>query len=105
MAKNPVALGSAGYNLLCAPGIAGVILGNFDRQAETEETPQEYHKRILRPGAILLANLDIDHPIDPSKERFEQLDAMDNRVNDGDDSREMATLKIRKPDPCNRSAS
>ncbi len=103
--RNPVAPGDSGYNLLCSPGIAGRILGNFDRQADTEETPQETNRRILRPGAILLANLDISPPLVGSRPRGEHLDAADDRVGSGDDSREMATLKIRKPDPCNLRAS
>ncbi len=78
--------------------VAGVIHGNFDHRGEAEQTRREHLKRVLRPGAILLANLDIDKTIDPNRPRAVQLDCQDEFVSDGNDNLEMASLYIRVPE-------
>ncbi len=105
MSRHPIAPGAPGHNVLILPGLAAVFHGNFDRRAETEATSDETNQRLLRPGAILLANLDINHPIDGARSRAEQLDALDNVVGGGDDSAEMATLKIERPNPANQQSA
>ena len=105
MPPNPVAPGPAGANLLSLPGVSAVFHGNFDRTGETEEINDETDRRILRPGAILLANLNINHAIDPGKTRSDQLDALDTVVSNDRDAREMATLKIAPPTYANQHAA
>ncbi len=104
-----VAPGTAGYNLLCTPGIAGMILGDFERSGTVNHTDPEYLVRLLRPGAILLANLDIDDAARLAALRpgdlATALDAIDARVNGPDDSSDLTTIKVRKPDPCGATAA
>ncbi len=104
-----LAPGSPGYNLLCTPGIAGMILGDFERNAVVNHTDPEYMARILRPGAILLANLDIDDPVRLAALRpgdlRGHLDGEDARVNGVADQPDLSTIKVRKPDPCGVTAA
>lgn len=103
-----VAPGSSGYNALCAPGVAAMILGDFDRTGIVNHVDPEYMARITRPGAIVLPNLDIDElsrvavpPVDLSA----FLDCADNRVNTTADEADLSVIKLRKPDPCSIGAA
>ncbi|MFQ5591627.1 MAG: hypothetical protein ACE5HE_10725, partial [Phycisphaerae bacterium] len=68
----PVAPGPQQHNLLVRSAIAGHLYANFDRQEDatdvTDNTDRQNvptdearrAQRILRPGAIILPNLDVD---------------------------------------------
>ncbi len=108
---NPVAPGSPGYNLLCLPGIAGVLHGDFDRSGIVDHSDADRNKRLLRPGTIILANLDIDDPLPsasppaPPPDLNAHLDATkDVQINGGNDVDELTLFKVRKPNPCNVTA-
>ena len=102
-----MAPGSAGYNLLCLPGLAGVLIGDFERSGGVEESDPEYLARVTRPGAILLANLDVNDasrlPAPPA-DRVALIDGADDRINNtsgsSDDESTLTLLKVRKPSPC-----
>jgi len=104
-----VAPGSAGYNLLCGAGIAGMVLGDFERNGVVNHSDAEYLVRVTRPGAIVLANLDITDlgrvPAPPPADMATILDASDARVNGPADEAGMTLIKVRKPDPCSATAS
>lgn len=98
-----VAPGSSGYNTLCAPGVAAMILGDFDRTGMVNHTDPEYLSRITRPGAIVLPNLDIDDPTRVTAfpaNLASLLDASDARVNTAADEPDLSIIKLRKPAPC-----
>lgn len=131
MAK-PVAPGKLDkkdYNLLCLPGVAAIIFGDFDRDNDVDssgllvtvgdkadlskEIQDEYLKRVIRPGAIVLANLDIDDPSrQPSNpalpasplDRRPFIDAKDKEVNGVADEKDLTLIKTRKPNPCSKTA-
>lgn len=81
----------------------GHIYANFDRVEGGQNVDKNENRRklrILRPGAIVLPNLDIDE--DPSKSRSrlaaDELDALiDEKVNDGDDAQEVTLFKVAEP--------
>src|ERR1700716_3461659 len=91
-----VAPGSAGYTLLCGAGIAGMVLGDFERNGVVNHTDPEYLARITRPGAIVLANLDIDDlarvPSPPPADMATLLDARDARVNGAADEPDLSLI-------------
>ncbi len=121
---NPVTLTPAQYNLLCHSGIAGILFADFDRNGTFDssglmvtignvadlhpEIRQEYLKRVIRPGAILLANLNINRSgaFSASTDRSTVLDSSDNEFDPATgDIDDLTLIKVRKPNPCSTTAS
>ncbi|MCK6556305.1 protein-arginine deiminase domain-containing protein [Candidatus Binatia bacterium] len=104
-----VALGSALYNALCAPGVAGSLHADFDRSGSVDQTDPEYLERVKRPGAILLPNLDISDfgrlPVPRPADLRPHLDATDAAVNGAADQGQLTLAKVRKPNPCHLSGT
>lgn len=76
---------------------------NFDRRegGQNVDTSAEHRKtRILRPGAVILPNLDIDEDSAKPRTRFavDEVDALfDDRVNAGDDEHDVTQFKVVEP--------
>ena len=94
-----VAPGNA--NTIRISGLAGHIHANFDRQEggqNVDPTNEDRRKtRILRPGAILLPNLDIDEDLAAPRARFSysEVDALgDDKVNEGNDLLETTSFVV-----------
>jgi Protein-arginine deiminase (PAD) len=88
-------------NTIRISGLAGHIHANFDRQEggqNVDPTNEDRRKpRILRPGAIILPNLDIDEDLAAPRARFSfsEVDALgDDKVNEGDDVLETTSFVI-----------
>jgi len=95
----PVAPGKQ-FNTLASTGIAGRIDAEFERfDVTTLEMRRKV--RVVRPGAILLPNLDIDEKTDSARKRFtaKQVDSADEIINDSDDSDEPTKFSVVEPSP------
>ncbi len=81
--------------------LAGHIFANFDLiegGQNVDKKEDRRKRRILRPGAILLPNLDIDEDPAKPRARLGKLDAIDDeKINDGDDETEPTNFKIAEP--------
>ena len=102
MAK--VGLGSSIWNTLRGSGTAAKCHANFDRREGGQNVDSgddsRRETRILRPGAIVLPNLDIDD--DPGKPRTRftksQVDARhDDKVDKGEDFKDITFFKLAEP--------
>jgi hypothetical protein len=62
LAPAPVAPGTGIVNTLAPPGLAVRLHADFDRTGALDASTQEHLVRLIRPGAIILANLDISDP-------------------------------------------
>lgn len=91
-------------NRLVRVGTAGELHGNFTRiEGGQNVNPNDYSprkQRVLRPGAIILPNLDLDD--DPSAARVrwaaDQADAVvDAKVNDYDDDQDFTAFAVKEP--------
>ncbi len=100
-----VSLGKSIWNKLVRSGTAAILHANFDRiepgqNVDSGDTNRR-KPRLLRPGAVILPNLDIDEdPAAPARARFKhtQVDArVDNKVNEGDDYKEITLFEIAEP--------
>jgi len=86
--------------------IGARLHGNFDRKEGGQNVDAnnlaKRGPRILRPGAIILPNLDIDEDPAAARTRFKhtQTDALvDDKVNDGDDENDLTAFEIVEPVP------
>jgi hypothetical protein len=81
--------------------MAGHIYANFDRVEggqNVDKVEDRRKLRLLRPGAIVLPNLDVDEDPAKARARFGDLDALfDDKINDGDDDTEPTNIKIAEP--------
>lgn len=83
--------------------LVGHVFANFDHREGDQniDTDEDNRRlRILRPGAVVLPNLDIDEDPAAPRKRFtvNEVDAlMDDKVNEGDDSKEVTLFKIAEP--------
>lgn len=81
----------------------GHIYANFDRVEGGQNVDKNEDRRklrILRPGAIVIPNLDIDEDPAKTRKRFatDELDALvDEKINDGDDLQEVTLFKVAEP--------
>jgi hypothetical protein len=88
-------------NVLCTAGVAATFVADFDRQDGVTHSAAESALRITRPGAIVLANLDLDNPPSPRPANLiSVLNANDNVINGAQDERGLTLLKLRRPQPC-----
>jgi hypothetical protein len=89
---------------VCAPSFGGRFVADFDRDRVVDATVGETNQRLLRPGLILLANLDIDDvsrvPSSAAADLTAVLDCKDATINGTDDKAGLTRLAIRHPDPC-----
>jgi len=99
-----VGLGKSFWNTLRRNGTAAHIHANFDRRegGQNVDSSDEDRRRprILRPGAIILPNLDIDEDAGLPRSRFtkDQVDArIDAKVKKGDDYKEITLFKLKEP--------
>jgi hypothetical protein len=82
------------------PLLTGHLYANFDRVEGGQNVDQSESRRklrVLRPGAVILPNLDIDDDPGGPRKRFatDELDAtFDAKVNDGDDEKEVTQFKV-----------
>ena len=99
-----VGLGGSIWNTLRRNGTAAQIHANFDRKEPGQNVdsgdPDRRKLRILRPGAIILPNLDIDENPAKLRTRFRhnEVDALgDDKVNEGDDHKDITQFKLAEP--------
>lgn len=89
-----------GPSVLCAPGVAARFIADFDRKNGVDHSDQEQAVRVLRPGTIVLANLDLDAPPSPRPANvIPVLDCADDKINGGDDEPGLTALKLRQQLP------
>ncbi len=91
-------------NTLRFKGTVGQLHANFNRRsrrAGQNVSGDRYQQRvrILRPGAILLANLDIDETGVRTRFTQAQVDASNAQVDGGDDGTEVTLFRVAEPDP------
>lgn len=111
VAQPPARLAPTSTNTLAPAGIALALAADYDRDntvnPDTKDPKAEYRKRITRPGAILLANLDIDDPSrlptpapgTPPPDLSGNLDGGDNVINGAADESDLANLQVESGTP------
>jgi hypothetical protein len=90
---------------MAVTGFSATLNANFDHVHPAPDAVGGRSRRLVRPGAIILANLDIDDTIAapppapaPLPDRLALIDAVkDDSVNANSDEREMAFLQVRRP--------
>jgi len=93
---------------LCTPGFSARFVADFDRTQTLDLTTAEAAVRVIRPGVIVLANLDIDDvaslPAPLPADLTIHLDAKDAKTNGATDEQGMTKLDVTSPDLCVVSA-
>jgi hypothetical protein len=88
-------------NTLAPPGFVARLHADYERNGTLDATEAEHLVRLLRPGAILLANLDISDmsrlPSPPPADLVKLLDANDDDTNGADDERQLAKALVDGP--------
>lgn len=99
-----VGLGKSIFNKFKKKGTAAHIHANFDRKEGGQNVdstkPDKRKPRIIRPGAIILPNLDIDEDsaVVRSRFKFDEVDARHNdKVDKGDDKDDVTLFKLGEP--------
>jgi hypothetical protein len=99
----PVAPGSSGVSTLSPPGLAIRLHADYDRTGTLNATEAEHLVRLLRPGAILLANLDISDltriPTPAPADLAPMLDGLDSDINGAADQAQMTPARFDAPSP------
>jgi hypothetical protein len=84
-------------NTLAPPGFVARLHADYERNGALDATEAEHLVRLLRPGAILLANLDISDmsqlPSPPPKDLVTVLDGKDDRANGAADEKQLTALR------------
>jgi hypothetical protein len=87
-------------NTLAPPGIAVQLLADYKRDGSVPQNA-DYSVRLLRPGAILLPNLDISDPgrlpAPPPTDLAASLDSEDALIGGNDDVSDMTVIETRFP--------
>jgi hypothetical protein len=92
-------------NTLRLRGTAGTIQANYDRTVTTPPAQNvlgsagQQEARVCRPGAILLANLDIDETGGRARFGAAALDALNDVVDGGDDNAELTLFQVTELNP------
>lgn len=92
-----------GSAFVVIPAASAEVHADFDQTGALDGSAAEQQKRIIRPGAILLANLDIDDSLpahtagDPLPDLPPARDAMDITVNGGNDADELIDVHVQTP--------
>lgn len=76
--------------------LAFILHADYDRQGGLQATTSEHGKRLLRPGAILLPNLDLEEPVPVAgaRDRVPHLDAYQDRLRSQDEEVSHGVLEI-----------
>jgi hypothetical protein len=97
----PAWVTAPGPSVLCAPGIAGRFIADFDRKDGLTQSENEALVRVLRPGVIVLPNFELDTPPSPRPANvMTVLDSVDDKTNGAADEAGLTVLKLRAAVPC-----
>ena len=84
-------------NTLAPPGLVARLHADYERNGTLDATEAEHLVRLLRPGAILLANLDISDmsqlPSPAPKDLVPLLDCKDTQTNGAADEKQLTAVR------------